>query len=168
MGKIDKGILFYKLGYQFTTPGLYCVKEDTKDFDEYRFYKGGIIDDWPDDIYFIFDGAPEENFLNGGLHWRLVSDQVRQVFEDNDVQGVQFLPVTVIHNKTGKQLGPYWVINVVQSVKKLEWNLIKDFLFVRRSTGLYISDSLKRKLEQAKVTSGASFRPISAKILGIK
>ena len=78
-----------------------------------EFYSGELLQDWPDNIWFEFEGGPIEDFLIGGLHWRLVSENVRQVFIKSEIPGVQFLPVQVVHVTSGRTIGPYWVLNVL-------------------------------------------------------
>ena len=37
--------------------GVYIVlSQDKKGFNQYRFYDGELIDYWPNDIKFVFDG----------------------------------------------------------------------------------------------------------------
>lgn len=148
----------YLLSFSFETPGIYCVESITKGFNEYQFYEGKQIDAWPEDILFIVDGWPKEEFLLCDLHYRLVSENVRRVFIEKDVQGVQFLPVRVVHRQTQKDLGLYWALNVIQTVEKLRWNFIQGIpLFRWGITSIYISHSLKDYLEEAGLTSGAGF-----------
>lgn len=159
------------LSSSFSEEGLYYVDSDEKGFNEYRFYEGKFIEDWPEGILFVFDGAPEQDFLMDGLHWRLVSERVRQVFLKHNIPGVQFLPVKAVHKQTGKELslGPYWVLNVYQSVNSLkDWQYVQNFDIFRRSVTIFISRRLKQLLEEEKVTSGAGFEPMSDYVLGIK
>ena len=115
-----EALIIYKFGYSFNSEGLSCRKWEFEGFDEYRFYDDKTIQDWPKNITFEFDGDVVEDFLIGGLHWKIVSEKVRQVFLKLNVQGIQFLPVRVIYSKTGKSIGTYWVINVLKSFEKLE------------------------------------------------
>jgi len=156
----------FMFGYDFTKTGLYCVKADKKVFDEFRFYKDKWIDDWPEEILFVFDGQEGEDFLIGGLHWKLVSEGVRQVCIQNDILGVQFLPVKVKYNQTSEYIGPYWTINVYQSVKSLNWESIRNLDIFRISTMLYFSARIKILLEQANVIKGVSFTPVADRVLG--
>ena len=148
---------FYRLGYSFSNRKLYYLKSDKKGFDGLRFYDGKRIEDWPEGITIYFEGEPDEDFLPGGFHWILVSEKVRQVFMQNDIEGVQFLPVRAVLYRTGENLGQYWVLNVIQEVKNLEWNTVRNLDFFRQSTGLFLSGRFKEKLEQAHATSGAGF-----------
>ncbi len=165
--KISKRSYLYKLGNSLWTKGLYCIESDKKGFNEYRFYDGEWIDDWPDDIKFVFDGEPLEDFIVGGLHWRLVSDQVRQIFEQEKLPGVQFLPVIVLYAKTGNYIGPYWAPNIMLNASSIKVGFDSGYEFFRQSTATFISDRLKRLLEKAKVTRGAYFRPVPMTMLGL-
>lgn len=165
---MDKKIAtrIYMFGYDFTKQGLYCIKSDKKNFDGLRFYKDKWIDDWPEEILFVFDGQEAEDFIVGGLHWKLVSEGVRQVCIQYNIQGIQFLPVKVKHNQTGEYIGPYWTINVFQSVKSLNWESIRKIDIFRISTMLYFSARTKILLEQANLLKGASLTPIPDRFLG--
>lgn len=160
-------IKIFQIGYTFNKSGLYCINSDMKEFNEYRFYDDAMINDWPDGITFIFDGFPQDDFLLGGLHWMIISDRVKNTFEEEKVQNVQFLPVKVIHNKSGQDLGPHWVMNFYISVPKLDWNLVNNLDLFRFSTGKFISARLKKILIKEKIASGASFTPMADRVLKI-
>lgn len=115
--------IFYKVSMADSDPkALMAPQVDAKGFDEYRFYKGEWIEDWPEGITISFTrGEHAEDFMLGGFSWKLVSERVRQIFVQHQIGGVQFLPIRVIHQKTGKEVGKYWVLNVVQQVEALDW-----------------------------------------------
>ena len=163
--KEDRITNVYQLFIRFSKSGLYCVKSDTKGFNEYRFYDGTWIEDWPEGVEFIVDGEPEEDLVLGGLAWWLISDRMRQVFLDNNIPGVQFLPVKVIHVGRNEEIGPYWVINVIQSVDGLTWSSVDDLDFFRRSAGIFVTNRLKKKLEQQKANRGVSFRRMPMELI---
>lgn len=121
--KKQRRAIFYKVSMADSDPiALMAPEADTKGFDEYRFYKGEWIEDWPEGITISFTrGEHAEDFMLGGLHWLLVSERVRQVFAQHQIEGTQFLPVRVIHQKTGKEVGRYWALNVVQEIEALDW-----------------------------------------------
>jgi hypothetical protein len=100
----------------------YAGKCDEKGFNELKFYEGKEIEDWPDGITFFVKGQRGNDYVSIVIHWILVSEKVRETFEKYDIQGAQLLPVRLIHNKTGKEFGPYWVINVFQEVDALDWD----------------------------------------------
>lgn len=165
--KKGKWSLLYHLGPDFGTKGLHCIKWDWKDFNEYRFYDGEWIDDWPDDIEFVVDGEPLDDLILGGLHWLLYSEGMRQIFEQEKVPGVQFLPVKVLYAKTGNYIGPYWAPNIMLNASSIKVGFDSGYEFFRQSTATFISDRLKRLLEKAKVTRGIYFNPIPMKLLGL-
>ena len=149
----------YLLGPDFTSKNnMYCVKSEIKGFDEYRFYKGEWIKDWPKDIIFYCEGKKEVDLLLGGLHWLLASERMRQVFIQNDVQGIQFLKTEVVHNNTGKVLDPYWAPNVIQATESLHWENIQNLnIFRCHKTSIFVSEQLKRWLEKAGAIRGVVF-----------
>jgi hypothetical protein len=96
-------------------------KHDIKGFNEYRFTDCEYISDWPEGIVFNVRGQYEEDYLIVRLHWTVVSYRVKKVFDDCQVKGVQFLPVHVILENTGKEIGPYYAVNVLQAFDALDW-----------------------------------------------
>ncbi|PPD59155.1 imm11 family protein [Dehalogenimonas etheniformans] len=100
---------------------VFTGKNDLKGFDEYRFYEGKLIDDWPPGITFYVKGTGEEDYILVGIHWIVVSDRVKTKLEECGVFGVQFLPITVVNDENGEKLGPYWALNVFQEVDALDW-----------------------------------------------
>jgi hypothetical protein len=100
---------------------LVLVKSDKKGFNELRFYSGQFIKDWPEGITFYMKGTHYEDYLVVGLHWMVVSDGVRKVFEECELTGVQLLPVHIVIDGSGKEIGPYWAMNVYQEVDALHW-----------------------------------------------
>ncbi|WP_366946575.1 DUF1629 domain-containing protein [Roseiflexus sp.] len=70
------------------------------------------------------DPIPAEclSVLFSAVHgWMLVSERVRQALERCGVEGVQFLPVRVMHKATGAEIGSYSALNVVRVVEALDW-----------------------------------------------
>lgn len=147
----------YLLGTCFTRPGYYCVRKDTKGFNEYRFYDGKLIEVWPEGIEFVVDGEPEDDFVLGGLHWLLISNRVCQLFIESGIAGIQYLPVKVVHNSSGEEIGPYWAMHVIRSIEGLTWSLVDDLDIFRVRASIFVSNRIKKKLEQKKVNRGASF-----------
>jgi hypothetical protein len=120
--KQQTSMYYYKIGVDDSDPlALITVEHDDKGFDEFRFYEGKYIEDWPNGITFVVAGEHREDYLLGGLHWMVVSEHVRQVFEESHIEGAQFLPVTVIYKEVGQKVGIYWALNVVQEVEALDW-----------------------------------------------
>jgi hypothetical protein len=121
--KEQRRAIFYTVSMDDSDPeALMGVEEDTKGFDSFRFYNGEWIEDWPAEITFSYaEGEHAEDRLLGIPHWVLVSERVRQVFLRHQIRGVQFLPIKAIHKKTGKEVGKYWALNVVQEIEALDW-----------------------------------------------
>lgn len=148
----------YLLGFGFRSSGLYSVDYDLRGFNEYRFYDGKLIKDWPEGIFFTVEGEIIEDFLELILHFKLISESVRKILIEHAVQGIQYLPVKVLHRLTNEYLGPYWVINVIPTVAKLRWDTISGLdVFRFGKTSVYISERIKKVLEKAQLTSGAVF-----------
>jgi hypothetical protein len=83
-----------------------------------------LINDWPPGITFKFlkTGNGElEDFLSGGLHWNIVSNAVNSLCESNKIRGVQFLPVSLIADNSGGEIGKYFALNVYQTIEALDY-----------------------------------------------
>jgi hypothetical protein len=115
---------FYKLTTDDSNRMAFmAVEVDSKGFDVSNFDNGKWLDNWPEGITFFYNrGEYAEDHLFGGPYWELVSERVRQIFEKNNIHGVQFLPVKTISNKTGSEIGKYWAMNVFQEVEALDWD----------------------------------------------
>lgn len=106
-------------------PTLVFVSRDDKGFCALRFYDAEAIYDWPPGISFRFVKMRDsdlEDMIGGGLHWILVAERFRQILMQNSIKGVQFLPVTVIEDKTNREIGPYWAMNVIQEADALDYD----------------------------------------------
>jgi hypothetical protein len=102
-------------------PGMVCIRRDDKGFDSLRFYEANRIENWPNGITFYIEYQSDEDILIGGIHWVLFSDRFRQAIEQCQIPCVQFLPVWVEENVTGKIIGQYWVMNVTTAIEALDW-----------------------------------------------
>jgi hypothetical protein len=152
------------------SPGMYCIQMDDQGFDAYRFYDGKLIEDWPKDITLICVYQYEEDILLGELHWKIVSERVRKVFENLEIQGVQFLPVSVIDSNFGKKIGQYWALNVIQTSPSLKLEDIKDLDIFRLKakggrTATFISERVKQKLESIGAIKGMYFIQVPSRII---
>ena len=166
--KREPQAMFYAITLDFTKePGMIKTEDDIKDVDVYRFVEDRqLIDDWPDAIVFHCEGNRIDDYWKPRLLWNLVSDQVKYVFQQYQIQGVQLLPVKVVHKQTGKSY-QYWALVVFQEVVALRRKYVQDLdIFrIRNVPDIYISSRLRQYLEQAGATNGFGFRPISARTL---
>lgn len=114
---------YYKIAIDDSDPkALRGVEKNIRGFDPFRFYQGKLIEDWPKGISFSYTrGEHAEDYLFGGAYWILVSERIHQVFVHHKIEGAQFLPAKVTHKKIGKEVGKYWVLNVVQEAEALDW-----------------------------------------------
>lgn len=156
--------MFYAITQNFSQePGMIKVEDDIKGFNVYRFAdEAKLIIDWPDGIVFFIEGDRIDDYWKPRLLWNVVSDKVRSVILKHNIQGVQLLPVTVVHRLTGMSY-QYWTLNVFESVDALRRKYIQnlDIFRVRRNPDIYISSRLKENLERAGATGGFGFRPVS-------
>jgi hypothetical protein len=100
---------------------IYAGKDDFKGFDELRFHRGKPIPDWPGGITFYVKGHRQDDYIVVGLHWMVVSERVRQVFTEYKLEGIQLLPLRIVHHETGEEMGPYYALNVFKGVDALDF-----------------------------------------------
>lgn len=125
--KAAKGCDYYEImlgGPIRSVPGgiVWTGERALNGFNEYRFHEGKPIEDWTDGVTFVVRGHVEEDYIFLTFHWRIVHERVRRVLQECQVKGVQFLPIRVIQQDSGKELGPYWAMNVFQEVDALDWD----------------------------------------------
>jgi Immunity protein family (Imm11) len=166
------GPAFFQLTFDFSeSVGIVCTDKDIKQFNVYRLFDGKRIDDWPDGVIFYCEVTQEDDFVLGGLHWKLVSERFQNVFEKNQVQGVQFLPVTIMDRQQRKAYDTYFVLNVFQTVSALNWEEVGYLDIFRQSgrggTGIYISNRIRQALDKSDSAKGLGYIPVSRKFLGI-
>jgi hypothetical protein len=97
------------------------VSRDDRGFDWRRFREGARFDDWPEGIKLHLQGEVKPDFMFAAPEWSVFSEGLRQVFDEHQVEDVQFLPVQAVHNDTGEELGTYWTINVLRKIEALDW-----------------------------------------------
>ena len=161
--------LVYEISLDFSRePGMIPRGSDLKGFNEYLFYAGKIINEWPEGITFYFEGPRVDDYWVARLGWNVVSDKVKNVFHRNHIQGAQLLPVTLIHKTSGTSY-PYLALNVFNVVYDVRRRYVQGLdIFRKRKIAregaqpkIYISGRLKQLLEEADAVSGFGFRPVS-------
>lgn len=112
---------YYKVWFSEEEPeGLIAYEQDLKGMNEYTLSKGVRINDWPSNVTLHVEGKhPEDRLFSAVNDWIIVSKRVQQVFEAYDIQGVQFLPVRIVH-KSGVEIPGYAVLNVLNVIPALD------------------------------------------------
>lgn len=182
---------YYKVWFSEEDPeGLIAYQQALGDVDEYALSKGMWIEDWPLNVTLYVKGKHPQDYLFSAVNnWMLVSKRVQQVFEACDIQGVQFLPVRIVH-KSGVEIPGYAALNVLNVIPALDrehtvWltpdrdeveypalNIVKValnrsaiggadiFRLQERPIQVIISRRLKECLERAGTTTGFRFIPV--------
>ena len=103
-----------------------CIDEETHSFNRFLLRGKGYIseDEWPKGVTFYMSQGSLPDFILGGLTYLPMSDSLRLAVESCHVEGVQFLPVDVVHPATERRL-QYWIMNVVNTVEGLNWEETK-------------------------------------------
>ncbi|MCL5998528.1 MAG: hypothetical protein M1546_21105 [Chloroflexi bacterium] len=90
---------------------------------------GKRVADWPDRasarVKFLLERGgttrPMDYLSAPTLHCPIVSRKVRDVLERCSIQGVQMLPLEVVHEHNHKPLGTYYVLNVIVTKRALDY-----------------------------------------------
>lgn len=183
--------IVYQVTFEEVEKALIAMKYDFQGFDDYALSEGEPINGWPINGEITVKGKNPTDYLFCPLKpWLLVSKKVRTILEEQSIQGVQFLPVNVIH-KSGIEIPGYSIINILQMVEGLDyenstwvtsekWNVeypqlnlwkialrhevvqnLDIFRIVESKTQIFISTRLKECLQKSGVL-GFKFLPIQA------
>lgn len=183
---------YYKVWFsEADQEGLIAYGHDLRGVNRYIVFDGTWIENWPPNVTLYVEGKHPEDYLFSTLNgWIPLSKRVQQVFEACDIQGVQFLPIRIVH-KSGVEIPGYAVLNVLNVIPALDhehtvWltsekdqveypqlNILKvalnrdaiggiDIFRLQESrTEMFISRRLKECLERAGATAGFKFIPVA-------
>jgi hypothetical protein len=120
---------YYKLGFDDTDPKAMISREwDLKGIDRWFVYKGLSVEDWPEDVTFYVEGEHLEDYLCCALPgWILISESVHKAMGNCSVEGVQFLPIQIVHKEKQLEIEPYWLLNIIRSIEALDWERTRWF-----------------------------------------
>lgn len=169
---------------------IILYRKDLRGINEYLVFDGLWVEDWPQNVTLGAEGKNPKDYLTGaGNNWIIVSRRVQQVFAKFNIQGVQFLPVSVEH-QSGIQLPGYALLKVLKIISALDventvWlrpereqvnypnlNIVKValsrsaiqgldiFRLKEEVVGVYVSKHLVECLTEVNATSGFRFDPV--------
>lgn len=131
------------------------------EIDVYAFDKGRVIDNWPSEILFPMKvwGQYDDIFIPDLGLWA-ISVQAKRVVEQLDRGKVQYLPVSVIDSDTRTEIGPYFVLNVLQVVECINFEHTRWANPLLRERHQYpFLNILKEALNREAVSEAHIFRP---------
>lgn len=128
--------MFYKLTYDMENlddliakGANYIYAEDdnldlieTDGFEKGRFHtlpiKDCIVKDWPEVIFYFSSSASNKksDYLLNNNGWPIVSKQVKDKLEENNVQGVLFYPIILQDVVTDNQIEDYYFMYITRFV----------------------------------------------------
>lgn len=183
-------IKIYQVSYSKVKQALIADSFDLKGFHDDFLLEGKYINDWPSDaIIYVTGRNPPDNLFCPLKPWFVVSKRVKNVLEENGINGVQLLPVKIVH-KSGIELPGYWILNLQDVIAGLDferttwltpekWNveypqldmvkitlkkeavLNKDiFRIIERKSLVFISKRVKNLLDMNHATLGFYFKPL--------
>jgi hypothetical protein len=182
---------WYELTFKEVKGAFIARNYDFQGFNEDTLSESQYISTWPLNVRILVKGKnPVDNLFCPLKPWLLVSKKVRKIFEDNMIQGIQFLPV-IIELQNGFELPGYSILNIIRLISGLDyehttwltdqkWNVEypqldifeialtqtlvdgNDIFRIKQSqTEVFISKRVKSLLVAEKV-SGFTFIPIKS------
>lgn len=181
----------YNLTFSEVHGGLIVYKGDFKGFNKDLLTEGAPITDWPPDVTLYVKGKNPTDYLFYPLSpWFTISKKAQIALEEANIEGIQFLPIHVLH-KSGIEIPGYAIVNVLTVVAALDYehtdwmtpdrervpypqlNILEEALQRKKIDGLeifrlaelktqvYVSKYFKECLERKKATVGFGFIPVS-------
>ena len=104
-------------------------------FDNYIYNNGGrIIKDWPDVEFYYSSKASklESEYLLNSSSLPIIHKRVQELFEKEEIQGIQYLPIKLIDIVTEEVNDNYFlmnILNVIEAIdlKKSEYSYDEEF-----------------------------------------
>lgn len=183
---------YYNLTFSEVRGGLIVYQADFKGVNKDSLTKGAPITDWSSDATLLVNGKNPTDYLFYPLSpWFTISKKAQIALEEANIEGIQFLPVHVIH-KSGIEIPGYAIVNVLTIIEALDYehtswltpdreqvtypqlNILEEalqrkkiegleiFRLVELRTEIYISNIFKECLERKKATIGFGFMPVAA------
>jgi hypothetical protein len=108
---------YYKLmpDYENDQNYICCMSNELPKIDQYIVEKGNYLYEWDDRITLTYDpaeGNVKTDILGNDLGWLIISEKLRKLFENERVEGLQYLPVRIKNVKTQENLDGYSVVNI--------------------------------------------------------
>lgn len=183
---------YYNVTFSDVAGGLIVYQDDFKGVNKDLLTEGTLLTYWPSDAILYVKGKNPTDYLFYPLSpWFTISKKAQIALEEANIEGMQFLPVHVMH-KSGIEIPGYAIVNVLTVVKALDYdhtswmaperehvtypqlNIMEEvlqrkkiegfeiFRLVELRTQIYVSEYFKESLERKKATIGFGFMPVSA------
>lgn len=184
--------IYYQLFFQEVGDAIIAHRYDFKGFDNDVLSEGQLIENWPVDATIVVKGKnPTDNLFCPLKPWFVVSKKVTNVMREMNIQGIQLLPVRILH-MSGIEIPEYSILNVLVMINGLhyekttwltpsKWNvkypeldILKEalkeetvkgkdiFRITENKTSVYISKFLKERLQKRGAVIGFKFLPVKA------
>jgi hypothetical protein len=126
------------------------------EIDSNAFDKDKLIREWPSNIVFSMKmlREPDDIFVPGLCPWA-ISGRAKQIFERYDQGQVQYLPVSVIDVSDGKEIGPYWILNVLKVIEGVDYEHTRWVDPILREKDEYPSLNILQEALRREAVSGA-------------
>lgn len=128
--------MFYKLMFDMdriddaikeSTNTIYAQQSNLNEFETKEFKKGYYryvveqgqnVDNWPNVKFYYSSKASnlENEYLINIVTWPIVHKKVQEEFEQNKIEGIQYLPIDLVDVVTGKVNRNYVVMNILNFI----------------------------------------------------
>jgi len=183
---------YYNLTFSEVRGGLIVYQDDFKGVNKDLLTEGAPITDWPSDAILYVKGKKPTDYLFYPLSpWFTISKKAQIALEEENIEGIQFLPIHVVH-KSGIEIPGYAIVNVLTVVAALDYehtawmtpdrervtypqlNILEEalqrkkiegfdiFRLVELKTQVYVSKYFKECLDRKNATVGFGFMPVPA------
>jgi len=121
---------YFKLMYDYENDAdkVVCFYKDMYGIDRYDVQKGCLIKEWDNNFTLYFnpdEGEVFTDYLGNSLGWFIVSSRFKNVMEEIDPNGVQYLPITVSNIKNHMNITSYYLANLCTLCNALDLNASK-------------------------------------------
>jgi len=87
-------------------------------YEQYFIYECKNVKNWDENNTLIYsDGTVFSDYLACALGWPLISNNIKNIFEQLNINNIQYLPIKIINKITNKINTNYYVLNIITKLK---------------------------------------------------
>lgn len=103
--------------------GIMAYHSELYGIDVHSVERGILIGNWNEKISFYSDeveGSIFTDYVCNDLVWFIISEKFKIALEEIKVEGLQYLPVSIVNKRNGVRLGNYYVINICNLIDAID------------------------------------------------
>jgi hypothetical protein len=123
-----------------------CRSDEMFGIEQYAFLDGEMYEGWNEKFTFHFDpseGCIPTDYLANDLGWLIVSERLREIFEDLEPGSIQYFPVSIINLKNGTPIIGYYVCNLLNHIDAIDLDNSDYTFFKLDEEEIYQSKNLQ-------------------------